>query len=78
MDAGQYRDIVRIIAKRVIKKRFPGLKDKEINEAANTIAINIHARMYGAEVDGVESPLWILDPKNPKLPNKTAKELLGQ
>ena len=73
MKSGEYREIIRHITKMAIKRRFPGLKQKEILEVADTIAANVHARMYGANVDGVESPLW--REEEPKI---EAKELLGK
>jgi len=72
MRSCEYREIIRRISKSAFRKRFPGLKQKEINEVANTIAINVHARMYGANVEGVESPLWRIEE-----PTVEAKELLG-
>lgn len=72
MQSSEYRTIIRRIAKRAIKNRFPGLRQKEIDEAAAVIAVNIHARLYGANVDGVESPLWRIEE-----PQIEAKELVG-
>lgn len=72
MRSGEYRDIIRRITKRTLIKRFPGLNKKFVDEAANNIAINIHARMYGANVDNVESPIWRKDE-----PEIDAKELLS-
>lgn len=71
MLAGEYRDILRKIVVNVLNKRFPGLNRKARDEAANLIAINIHARMYGANVNGVESALW-----RKEEPTVTAKEIL--
>jgi hypothetical protein len=72
MKSWEYRDIIRVITKKAFKKRFPGLKEKQLNEVANTIAIAVHARMYGANVDGVESPLW-----RQEEPPVEAKDLLN-
>lgn len=58
MKSWEYRDIIRVITKKALKRRYPQLQSKQLNCVANTIAIAIHARMYGANVDGVESPLW--------------------
>jgi hypothetical protein len=64
-----------------IKKKFPGLKQSQINEVATDVAVAIHARFYGANVDGVESPIWRDDARHDewykdKHPTKTAQELL--
>lgn len=58
MKSEEYRDAIRRIVKNAIRKQFPGLKQTETNTLARYIARNIHARFYGANVDGVESPLW--------------------
>lgn len=71
MKSYEYREIIRVITKKALKKRYPQLQQKQLNEVANTIAISIHARMYGANVDGVESPLWRQE--EPKI---DAKDLL--
>jgi hypothetical protein len=73
MKSWEYREIIRVIVKKALKKRYPELKIKPLNCVANTIAIAIHARMYGANVDGVESPLWRQDE-----PPIEAKELLNE
>jgi hypothetical protein len=75
MRASEYRQIVAIIARRAIKSGFPGLKHpKEIEKVSMDIARNIHARMYGANVDGVGSPLWRNE--NDKQPDVDATEIL--
>lgn len=58
MRGDRYRERIRGIAKAVLQKRFPGLKKKEVEEAVSTIAVGVHAALYGANVDGVESPIW--------------------
>ena len=73
MKSYEYREIIRVITKKALKKRFPQLKNLQLNEVANTVAMNIHARMYGANVDGVDSPLWRKDE-----PSIEAKELLNE
>lgn len=64
---------------RLIKMHFPGLKamgisEAQIQECARQVAINVHARMYGANVDGVASPIW--STANETKPNVDATELL--
>lgn len=76
MKSAEYRDIIRIIAKGAMRKRFPGVNVKALEEAAITIAKNVHARMYGANVDGVGSPLW-RDEEN-KQPDIPAAQLLQE
>lgn len=41
------------------------------------IGLNVHARMYGANVDGVDSPIWniYMDNNRPE-PKIDAKDLL--
>lgn len=83
MNSRDYRAILRNISFNALKKRFPGLDKKHLTEVANVIAVNIHARMYGANVDGVDSPIWnsadfghdcTVDPRTK--PNVDAKDLL--
>lgn len=71
MRSREYRQIIRGISRRAIKARFPGLEQKHIDEVATKIAVNIHARMYGANINGVESPLWREDE-----PTVTAQQIL--
>lgn len=58
MKSVEYRRIISTISKNVIRKRFPGLKQKELVDCCAEIAKSVHARMYGANVDGVDSPIW--------------------
>ena len=73
MTSKQYREIIRGISVAVMRRNFPTLNKTCANEAAREIAKNIHARMYGANVEGVDSPLWRNEDKNPKI---DATELL--
>jgi hypothetical protein len=57
----QYRTLIRAMARNAFKRRFPGIKQKEIDEVAGLLARSIHARFYGANVDNVDSPIWTLD-----------------
>jgi hypothetical protein len=75
MKSTEYRDTIKTIVRNVLRKSFPGLKKPELEEALKTIAKNIHARMYGADVDKVKSPLW-RDAINEGHPVITATELL--
>ncbi len=56
MKSVEYRVIVSRIVRNVLRKEFPGLKRTDV--AVTKIATAIHARMYGAHVDGVDSPIW--------------------
>jgi hypothetical protein len=58
MKSNTYREIIRTIVKSALSKRAPGFNKAAKEELANIIAVNIYARMYGANVDGVDSPLW--------------------
>ena len=71
MKSALYRELVRKIVGGTLKKKFPGLNKEALRQSAEIIAINVHARMYGANVDGVESPLW-----RDNEPDVTATELL--
>ena len=77
MRADTYRELIRNIIKNVLIKRFPGLNKSALNEAANVIALNIHARFYGANVDDVDSPLWRASGEF-KEPKVDAVELIGK
>lgn len=90
MKSVEYRQIISTITRNVIKKRFPGLKKEALTAACTEIAKGVHARMYGANVDGVDSPIWRncgqseTNPNGsrnrfdapPNLPNVDASELL--
>lgn len=58
MKSSEYREQIRRMVKNGMKTHFPGLRQTELNHASRYIARNIHARFYGANVNGVESPLW--------------------
>jgi len=71
------------MVKNAVRKKFPGLKPIQVNEVATELAVAIHARFYGANVDGVESPIWRDDPRHPewyddKQPKKDAKDLMNE
>jgi hypothetical protein len=90
MKSTDYRSIVSRIARNSIKRSFPGLKPSVLVVCAAEIATAVHARMYGANVDGVDSPIWrdsVVSATNPNgshskydpppnLPNVDASELL--
>ena len=83
MNSADYRAEIRKIVITSIRKEFPGLKKKQLEDAATSAARAIHARMYGANVDGVESPIWRDHPwTDPEVramqPTKTAQELLNE
>lgn len=78
-----YKDTISKIVRNTMKRKFPGLKSQILIEASTEISRAVHARMYGANVDGVESPIWREDKrweeefKNSQ-PTKTAEELLNE
>lgn len=81
MKSYEYRTIIRTITRNTLRKYFPGLKRKELDVAVSQVAIAIHARMYGASVDNVASPIWRDHPSydfNDAKPNKTAEEILNE
>lgn len=63
-------------------KKFPQIKKSILLEASAEIARSVHARLYGADVDGVGSPIWRDHEStadcNRGQPNKTAEELLNE
>lgn len=61
MNSKDYRRIICTISKNAISKNFPGLKAKVLDDTIKLIAKNVHARMYGANVDGVDSPIWSIE-----------------
>lgn len=84
MNSQEYRLIISRIIRNAVKQHFPGLKAKELEAAGALAARSIHARMYGANVDGVDSPIWAIDQhgtdrvNDPRTkPNVDAKELLN-
>jgi hypothetical protein len=81
--SSEYRRNIRTMVRTALKKKFPGLKQIDVNEIASRISVAVHARFYGANVDGVESPIWRDDPRHQdwyegKHPTKTAEELLNE
>ncbi len=82
MQSTDYRRFIRTMIRNAIKRKFPGLKQIQVNEVATEVAVAIHARFYGANVDGVESPIWRDDTRHPewykdKQPTKNAKDILN-
>lgn len=66
-----------------MKRKFPGLNKAQLDALAKDAAIAVHARFYGAQVDGVASPIWRDDLKYQDMyakcqPTKTAQELLDE
>ncbi len=88
MKSVEYRAIIAKIVHNVLKKHYPGLKRVKCNQvdtACWEIAKVVHARMYGANVDGVDSPIWRDMPcydkqlsAPPNLPNVDASQLLRE
>lgn len=81
MTSKEYKILIRFITKNVIRKQFPGVNKKAVENAATIIAKNVHARFYGANVDGVDSPIWRDDgneywPDGFKQPTIDANQLL--
>lgn len=77
MKSSEYREIIRKIVKAALKKTVPSLNNGKLKETADLIARNVHARMYGANVDNVDSPLWRASGEYQK-PNVDAVELLSK
>ncbi len=78
MNSRDYRVIIKRITSKLVRKRFPGLDKKLICEVSIEIARHIHARMYGANVDGVDSPIWADKSHIQPKPLKDAAELLKE
>lgn len=85
MHSREYRLIIARISRNLLKKHFPGLKPKELQIACTELGVHIHARMYGANVDGVDSPIWrerqcgdYAGQSPPNDPNVDASELLKE
>lgn len=76
MKSTEYRSIIATIIKNISKRNFPGLKEKQLKEMASEAAKAIHARMYGANVDNVDSPIWRDYHGEHNHPNVEASELL--
>lgn len=82
MKSIEYRSIIKTIVLNLMKRKFPGLKKSQLEELALEAARSVHARMYGANVDSVESPIWRDHPfhsdENFTQPTKTAQEILNE
>lgn len=74
MKSQEYREIIRRIVRSAVREVLPELKRGK-EDLADIVAKNVHARMYGANVDGVDSPLWQID-GGAKGPTVDAAELL--
>lgn len=83
MQSAEYRAILKTIILNLMKRKFPGLNKLQLSELAIEAAKSIHARLYGANVDGVETPIWRDHPYKDTdfsnaQPTKTAQELLNE
>ena len=58
MISREYRLIIARITFNLMKREFPGLDKTKLRMLASEVAKNVHARMYGANVDNVDSPIW--------------------
>lgn len=81
MQSSEYKSNIRNMIRNTLNRKFPGLKPSQVTAVANEVAIAVHARFYGANIDGVESPIWRDDPNRgewykDKQPTKTALELM--
>ena len=78
MDSQEYRGLISRIIRVTMRKQFPLLakngSKQALDSAAKQAAIAIHARMYGANVDGVASPIWRGD--GDQFPRVEASEML--
>lgn len=74
MKSQEYRNTVARLARTQIKKALPGLKPFQVASLAKQIGIFVHARLYGADVDDVASPLYY-DVYPDRLPTVPATEL---
>lgn len=82
MQSAEYKAILKTIILNLMKRKFPGLNKIQLSELAIEASRAIHARMYGANVDGVETPIWRDHPFrdtdfSDAQPTKTAQELLN-
>lgn len=85
MQSREYRAIIRTIVKNSLRKNVKGLKRNIAEAVAVEIALNVHARMYGASVDNVASPIWRDHPNyghdegfTDTQPTITAQEILNE
>lgn len=85
MKSSEYRRIIRTIIKNSLRKNVKGLKKNIAEYVAVEIAIAVHARLYGASVDDVASPIWRDHPNysheegfTDAQPTKTAQEILNE
>jgi hypothetical protein len=81
MKSSEYRTNIRVMIRKATMRKFPGLKPLHVKELATELSVAIHARFYGADVDGVASPIWRDDAKyadmfKDRQATKTAQELL--
>lgn len=76
MTSKAYRILVARIIRNIIKKEFPGIKQQPLIMASAMAATSIHARMYGANVDNVASPIW--RGEGDRLPEIDAEQLLKE
>lgn len=83
MKSADYRIIVSRITRNAVKKHLPAAKAVQIKAIGSEVAKAVHARMYGASVDKVASPIWrdhdcFKKDIGDMQPTKTAQELLDE
>lgn len=83
MHSQEYKSLITKIIRNTLNKKFPGLKKDILTTASREAARAVHARFYGAQVDGVASPIWRDNLKYQDMyaqcqPTKTAQELLNE
>lgn len=76
MQSREYKIVIATIVRKVFKKKYPKLDKNDIKNMSAEIARAIHARMYGANVDSVASPIWRSE--GDQYPNVDAIELLKE
>ena len=81
MNSQEYRGIISRIIRVTMKKHFPllaknGSPNGLLAQVSKQAALAIHARMYGANVDGVASPIWRSD--GDQFPRIDASEILKE
>lgn len=83
MQSRDYRASIKIIILNLMRRKFPGLNKAQLDALSKEAAIAVHAKFYGAQVDGVASPIWRDDLKYQDMyekcqPTKTAQDLLNE
>lgn len=78
MKSSEYRELVRKVCRAAIRTNVPRLQPGVKKKLIDDIAAMVHAKLYGAEVDGVVSPAFRDMWQDITAPQQTPDELFTE